>query len=108
MKMYDKKSTNVVEAVDFYSDGTVLIYDPNLGARQNGNGWITVKRNRLIPADYAEMFISGMSKTEKNKIKERLKLIEAKWETSDGLVFYNIDEAIEHEKLVVEIKEEKY
>lgn len=98
MKMYDKKSTNIVEAVDFYSDGTVLIYDPNLGARQNGNGWITVKRNRLIPADYAEMFVSGMSKTEKNKIKERLTLVEATWATSDGNLYNNIDIAIEHEK----------
>ena len=28
MKMYDKKSTNIVEAVDFYSNGTVLVYNP--------------------------------------------------------------------------------
>ena len=97
MKMYDKKSTNIVEAVDFYSDGTVLIYDPNLGAKQNGNGWITVKRNRLIPADYAEMFISGMSKTEKNKIKERIKLYYAEWQTTDGEIFHDIDKAIEYE-----------
>lgn len=102
MKMYDKKSTNVVEAVDFYSDGTVLIYDPNLGSRQNGNGWITVKRNRLIPADYAEMFISGMSKTEKNKIKDRLKLYYAEWMTSDGEVYKDIDLALNHEKQLME------
>ena len=102
MKMYDKKSTNVVEAVDFYSDGTVLVYDPNLGARQNGNGWITIKRNRLIPVDYAEMFISGMSKTEKNKIKERLILTNAWWKTTDGKVFDNLDNAIEHEKNLME------
>ena len=108
MKMYDKKSTNVVEAVDFYSDGSVLVFDPNLADRQNGNGWITIKRNRLIPIEYAEKYITGMSKTEKNKIKERLTLVEAGWETSDGLVFYNVDEAIEHEKLVVKIKEERY
>ena len=102
MKMYDKKSTNVVEAVDFYSDGTVLVYDPNLGARQNGNGWITVKRNRLIPADYAEMFISGMSKTEKNKIKDRLRLYYTEWMTSDGEVYKDIDLALNHEKQLME------
>ena len=102
MKMYDKKSTNVVEAVDFYSDGTVLIYDPYLGAKQNGNGWYTVKRNRLIPADYAEMFITGMSKTEKNKIKQRLTLVSASWETTDGKVFDHLDNAIEHEKKLIE------
>ncbi len=102
MKMYDKKSTNVVEAVDFYSDGTVLVYDPNLGAKQNGNGWVTVKRNRLIPADYAEMFISGMSKTEKNKIKQRLTLVSASWETTDGKVFDHLDNAVEHEKELIE------
>ena len=102
MKMYDKKSTNVVEAVDFYSDGTVLVYDPNLSARQNGNGWITIKRNRLIPADYAEMFISGMSKTEKNKIKDRLKLYYAEWMTSDGEVYKDIDLALNHEKQLME------
>lgn len=102
MKMYDKKSTNVVEAVDFYSDGTVLVYDPNLGARQNGNGWITINRKRLIPADYAEMFISGMSKTEKNKIKDRLTLYYAEWMTSDGEVYKDIDLALNHEKQLME------
>ncbi len=101
MKMYDKKSTNVVEAVDFYSDGTVLVYDPNLGARQNGNGWVTIKRNRLIPFDYAEKFISGMTKTEKNKIKDRIKLYYAEWQTTDGEVFKNIDDAISHESCIM-------
>lgn len=98
MKMYDKKSTNVVEAVDFYSDGSVLVFDPNLADRQNGNGWITIARKRLIPIDYAEKYITGMSKTEKNKIKERLALVEATWATSDGNLYHNIDTAIEHEK----------
>ena len=102
MKMYDKKSTNVVEAVDFYSDGTVLVYDPNLGARQNGNGWITIKRNRLIPVDYAEMFINGISKTEKNKIKERLTLTNAWWIATDGRAFDNIDDAIKYEKKLMD------
>ena len=38
-----------------------------------------------------------MSKTERNKIKERLTLSSAQWTCSDGIVFNDCDKAIKHE-----------
>ena len=98
MKMYDKKSANIVEAVDFYSNGTVLIYNPNIG----GDGWVTIQRKRLIPVDYAEELIKAKEKSKINFYRNRLKLIYAEWETSDGKIFSNLDEAIEYEKELME------
>ena len=98
MKMYDKKSTNIVEAVDFYSNGTVLVYNPSI----EGDRWVTIQRKRLIPADYAVEFIKAKEKAKTNYYKNRLELIYAEWQTTDGKVFNNLDEAIEYEKKLME------
>ena len=98
MKMYDKRSANIVEAVDFYSNGTVLVYNPYI----EGDRWVTIQRKRLIPADYATEFIKAKEKAKTNYYKNRLELIYAEWQTTDGKVFNNLDEAIEYEKKLIE------
>ena len=98
MKMYDKKSTNVVEAVDFYSDGTVLVYNPYL----NGGNWITIQRKRLIPADYAKELIEAKEKAKALYYKNRLTLVYAEWKTTDGHIYDNLETAIQHEKEIME------
>ena len=74
------------------------IFIPSLAGKQNGNGWQTVKMSALIPVDF--WIDDGFcSKTKKNKIKSRLKLISAEWECTDGTVFTHefIEDAIRHE-----------
>ena len=57
-----------------------------------------MKMSRLIPLD---LWINGefCSKTKKNKIKSRLKLISAEWQCTDGTVFTHehLENAIRHE-----------
>ena len=74
------------------------IFSPRLAGMQNGNGWQTVKMSTLIPLDYWSDD-GYCSKTKKNKIKSRLKLISAEWQCTDGTVFTHeyIEDAIKHE-----------
>lgn len=74
------------------------IYSPNLAGKQGGNGWQTVKMGTLVPLDF--WTDDGFcSKTKKNKIKSRLKLITAEWQCTDGTVFTHeyLDDAIAYE-----------
>ena len=75
------------------------IYRPSIaGLGQPTNGWQTVKMTALIPPDF---WMDGgfCSKTKKNKIKSRLKLISAEWQCTDGAVFTHeyLEDAIKHE-----------
>ena len=75
------------------------IYRPSIaGLGQPTNGWQTVKMTALIPPDFW-MDDDFCSKTKKNKIKSRLKLISAEWQCTDGTVFTHehIEDAIKHE-----------
>lgn len=102
MKMYYKKDNCIVEVYHFFENGTALIFNPSLAGRSNGCGWNKVKMSQLIPEEYADEYKKGfMSKTERNKIKERLVLIEATWVCTDGLYFNNFDNAIEHEREIM-------
>ncbi len=74
------------------------IFSPSLAGKQAGNGWQTVKMSALVPLDF--WVDDGFcSKTKKNKIKSRLKLISAEWQCTDGTVFTHehIEDAIKHE-----------
>lgn len=103
MKMYFKKEESEVEVYHFFEDKTALIFSPYLASKQNGNGWAKVKLGQLIPLEYFNKETNGfMSKTERNKIKNRLTLTQALWTCSDGVNFKDCDKAIAHEKEVME------
>lgn len=74
------------------------IFIPSLAGKQQGNGWQTVKMSALVPMEF---WVDGgfCSKTKKNKIKARLKLISAEWKCTDGTVFTHehIEDAIKYE-----------
>lgn len=99
MKMYYKNDNCMVEVYKITEDKMAIIYSPSLARRQNGNGWNKVKLGTLIPGEYynSETY-NFMSKTERNKIKSKLILSEAKWTCTDGTIFNDIEKAIEHEK----------
>lgn len=103
MKMYFKRDNCLVEVYKFFEDKTALIFSPSTAGRQNGNGWEKVKISQIVPLEYYNENKKGfMSKTERNKIKERLVFSEAKWTCSDGVVFNDCDKAIKHEKEIME------
>lgn len=100
MKMYDKKTASTVEAIEFYADGKVLVYHPLMG----GNGWTTIPLKRLIPIDYAQELINATEKAKIANIKNRIKMCYAEWETTDGKIFDELNDAIEHEKYLMDTK----
>ena len=112
MEMYFKRNNCVVKVYKFFEDKTALIYNPSIAGKQSGNGWEKVKLSTLIPIEYTEYideYKKGfMSKTEKNKIKERLTLTKAEWTCTDGSIFNSCEEAIIHEKEIMnkEVKNE--
>ena len=99
MQMFSKKENRIVEVCQFFDNKTALIYNPFLASKQNGNGWCLTQLKYLIPLEYynehKEDFF--LSKTEKNKIKERLTLTKAEWTCTDGVSFNSCEEAIKHE-----------
>jgi len=102
MKMYYRKNEIIVEVYHFFEDKTALIFSPEFAARR-GNGWEKVKLSQLIPLEYFDEHDKRfMSKTERNKIKERLTLTEATWTCSDEISFKDFDKAILHERELME------
>ena len=90
--------------VEFYSWSpdfkTALIYNPQLAGKQNGVGWMSVARNKLIPYPHAEVYKNeGTTKTVYNKAKSHLKLTYAEWECTDGSVWKHeyINDAVLHQ-----------
>lgn len=109
MKMFYKKDNAFVEVYNFFTKNgksMALIFSPSAQGKQ-GNGWIEVKPSQLIPEEYCnpDVLKGFMSKTERNKIKKRLKLTSAIWTCSDGTDFSNIEDAICYEKKIMEEKE---
>ncbi len=102
MEMYYKKNDMIVEVYKFFENGSALIFSPSVAGKQNGNGWERIKVSQLIPLKYYNENKKGfMSKTERNKIKERLTLSSATWTCTDGQIFSNCTEAIKHEYEIV-------
>ncbi len=101
-KMYYKKNKTIVDLYKIKEDGTAVVFIPTLANQQYGNGWQTVKLGQLVPIEYwNENLQKVMTKTQKNQIKDRLKLIKAEWECTDGIVYENCEEAIIHESEIM-------
>lgn len=113
IEMKIRKTGETVRVYNFSIEGAVsyaTIYAPGLAAKQQGNGWQTVKVSALVPLDF--WIDDGFcSKTKKNKIKSRLKLVSAEWECTDGVVYTHehLEDAIKHEAELMgeELDEEK-
>lgn len=113
LEMIYRKTGESVRVYDIsVVDGThssAVIYIPSLAGKQNGNGWQTVKTSALVPPEFW-VDNSFCSKTKKNKIKSRLKLITAEWQCTDGTIFTHdhIEDAITYEAKLMgeEYKEE--
>lgn len=97
MKFYYKKKNILVDVYHFFEDKTALIFDPSI------QGWEKIKMSNLVPEEYWDPNKPGfMSKSERNKIKERLVLTHAIWTCTDGAEFRDCNEAIEHEVMLKE------
>jgi hypothetical protein len=113
IEMKLRKTGETVRVYNLSIDGTssqATIFSPNLAGKQQGNGWQTVKISALVPIDF--WVDDGFcSKTKKNKIKSRLKLISAEWQCTDGTVYTHeyLEDAIVHEAELMgeELEEEK-
>lgn len=100
-----------VDVFKIYTEGSsvfAVCFIPVLAGQQNGQGWMRVKMSNLIPYPHAEIYKTGMSKTEKNKIKSMLTLSYAEWTCTDGKVYdhQHLEDAIQHQKELVEKKNE--
>ena len=106
-KMFYIKGNRDVEVYSYdVANKNALCYSPN---PNNGLAWEIIKMNKLIPYPHANIYKrDNFSKTIYNKAKSRLKLINAIWQTSDGLNFNhsNIENAVHHELNLME-KENK-
>lgn len=101
IKMWNKKTNSDVEV---YNIDTVtkrcLIYNAAIAGQNNGNGWQIVSVNGLIPYPHAEIYkIPTMTKTIYAKAKSKLKLVDATWEATDGVLFdhEHIKDAVEYQ-----------
>lgn len=74
---------------------------------KTNNGWQKIKLSQLVPMDFPINNKDYISKTKKNKAKDRMKLIEATWQTSDGNLWNHsdIDAAVEHELFLMSLEE---
>ena len=97
IELFSKASHCTVRVYNFFDNKTALVFDSNQAGRCKGNGWQIIAIKNLIPLEYVtdDMF---MSKSEKNKIKERLTLTQAIWTCTDGVDFDDCEKAIIHEK----------
>lgn len=99
MQMFHRKDNCIVEVYHFFENKTALIFNPCIAGHQNGNGWSYVSMKSLIPIEYYNEHKDNgfMSKSERNKIKERLTLTKAEWTCTDGVSYDSCDAAINHE-----------
>ena len=106
--MYNKKLNTQVEVYAFDVDhGVALFYDPRIARGNGGNGWQKCPIKQIVPVEYVTSNGEYISKTERNKVKSRLKLVDAIWECEDGKRFnhQNIEDAIEYQRELM--KEDK-
>ena len=98
--MFNKKTNSNVEVYAFSIDNSMaLCYNPSQAANNNGNGWQKCSVKYLIPLDYVSHG-EYISKTERNNVKSRLKIVDAVWQCTDGLCFSHreIEKAIDHQR----------
>lgn len=101
-EMIYKKTGELVRVYSVSVENNIsfaTIYRPSMaGLGQPANGWQTVKMTSLVPPDF---WVNDgyCTKTKKNKIKSRLKLISAEWQCTDGTVFTHeyLEDAIAYE-----------
>lgn len=99
VEMRLRPSGSIVRVYSFNSDGTAFIFDP-MAYMNNNQGMIKVKIGKLVPIDYPLHNSDACSKKKKkNKAKARLRLVDAVWESTDGIKYSHdcIEEAIQHE-----------
>ena len=102
IEMKLRKTGETVRVYNFSTEGILsfaTIYIPSMAIKQNGNGWQTVKVTALVPLEFWPND-KLCSKTKRNKIKSRLKLISAEWQCTDGAVYAHeyLEDAIKHEE----------
>jgi hypothetical protein len=87
-----RKSGEIARVYHIDDDGLATIWTDHNYQKNQGYGWEKVKLTALMPIDYAR-YQDGLSpsKTQKNKAKERLKLIDAVWETTNGTRYSHAD-----------------
>lgn len=103
IEMYSKQNKTNVRVYSFHivdNKPMALIFNPNM-VRPDVSPWSYVKISSIVPLEFADMVKNGISnsKTQRNKAKERMKIWEATWQTSDGVLWKheNIEKAIAHE-----------
>lgn len=96
-EMRRRKDGEVVRVYEV-KDGMALIFSASQYQR-DGGGWQKIKMTQMIPIEFPVNKNEYVSKTMRNKAKERMKLVDATWETTDGKQWAHkdIDAAIEHE-----------
>lgn len=101
-EMRIKKPGNVVRVYNI-TDGIATIFNPEMYFKVN-NGWQKVKVSLLVPIDFPVDSADCVSKTKRNKAKERMVLVDAIWRTSDGVEWKHseIEEAILNEVAIME------
>ena len=92
------KTNEPVRVYAWLPNGEALCFVESEYAKQGAGGWRQIKTNKLRPDDIpvSEQYVS---KTQQNKAKKRMKLIDATWETSDGKQWTHtdIEKAVAHE-----------
>ena len=105
MRLRKTGETVRVYAID-PSENIATIFSASQYTKTN-NGWQKIKLSQLVPMDFPINNKDHISKTKKNKAKDRMKLIEATWQTSDGNLWNHsdIDAAVEHELFLMSLEE---
>ena len=109
-KMWYRDKAQDVEVYHIDPEKKVaLCFSASICQQQNGNGWFTVKLGKLVPYPYAEDYKTGMSKTQRNKIKSMLTLTYAEWTCTDGAIYdhAHIEDAIQHQAQLMNKEDEK-
>lgn len=105
IEMYSKHSKSNVRVYSFLTvenKPMALIFNPNALI----NPWSYIKVGNLMPLEYAYA-VQGdayISKTKRNRAKGRMRIVEATWQTSDGVTWKHedIEYAIAHELELME------
>lgn len=109
-EMYSKKEKQIVKVYSITpidkNDSRATIFVPSLFNVNNQSGWKTVNVTTLIPIECMDTYLKQLpnSKTQRNKAKQRMVLVDAIWRTTDGEEFPHtmIDMAVEHELELME------
>ena len=106
-KMYYKKVNRIVDIYKVFDNKTALVFDELIADKQAGNGWAIVKMGQLIPIEYYENHKTAVNTALRKEIKNRLVASQTFWKSTDGKIFFDIEEAILHEKEIMEKENEK-